>query len=446
MNAMTTQPRSIGCAALLALVVLASGCVQPTPTQTQPPIPAPPAVDQGVADCNAKSGSAKNNCFWDLAISRNDPSLCDQAGDLKQQCLARFGIPQKPENVTPSPPPTPQTPAPTQGAPERISFSSSPFILERPMAGIGAFTIGDTVYVMTYTDAAGLYRVTSTGLEKVLEGKNFNFIKRGGFNVEVLAGKAYIIGGAPDRTKTGCSAKVSTGAEYDCSTDEVWVFEQNKLSKTASMKKKREVFASGTVGNKIYVLGGWFPNEQNINEPVVEVFNGLNWSEISYTGTYYPVRSAAYATVGKRIYLFGGCLMMSGNNPATFSCNTNLTQIFDTETHTFSQGAPMPLAGRHFSGQHTAVRGKYVYVFGGATSLSKKIFDDVAIYDTETNTWKLLDTRMTRERKSTGATVSGAKLWIFGGLVCNPPGKCPSDGGDKTVTDTIEIGTFYIAR
>ncbi len=327
---------------------------------------------------------------------------------------------------------------------ESISFSQTALKLENPMAGIAAFNIEDTLYLLTFTDLATMYKLSANELSKILDGKDYGFIKRGSFNVEVVDDKAYIIGGAVDKKVTGCTAKVSTGAEYDCSTDEVWVFNpsDNSLTQTISMKNAREVLASGVVDKKIFVIGGWFPNSENNNEETVEVFENNEWNEVEYSGTYYPVRSAAYAAVDKKIYLFGGCLKTDEENQKTFSCDTQYTQIFDTETNTFSQGTKMPLAGRHFSGQHTAVRGKYIYVFGGAAALSSNIFDDIAVYDTETDTWLVLDEKLTIERKSTGATVLLDKLWIFGGITCEPKGKCPVDGGDKKATDSIEMGSF----
>lgn len=93
-----------------------------------------------------------------------------------------------------------------------------------------------------------------------------------------------------------------------------------------------------------------------------------------------------------------------------------------------------------------AVRGKYVYVFGRATDLSNYIYDDVAVYDTKADAWMTLDNRMTRERKSTGAVVSGDTLYVFGGIACDPPGVWPGDGGNKTGSHLIETGTLIILK
>ncbi len=238
------------------------------------------------------------------------------------------------------------------------------------------------------------------------------------FNVEVFNGKAYIIGG--QKVSDG-NCQLGEGA-----SDKLWIFDPvaKTLVEGASLNYAREVFGSGVADGKIYVLGGWnpaeAPNGENLME--VEVYENETWSLVSYTGEFMPVRSPAYASFGKNIYLFGGCA--DGDAGIACPCMTQYTQIFDTETLTFSQGTNMILEGRHFSGQHAFVYGMKIYVFGGSTDFSCMIYDDIASYDPDTNFWELLDTRMTVERKSVGSTLLGNQIYIFGGMSCNPPGEC----------------------
>ena len=262
------------------------------------------------------------------------------------------------------------------------------------------------------------------------------------FNVEVLNGKGYIMGGM-------------FGSDENCdkpdgASDEVWEFDPQAgtVVRVASMNHVREVMASGSANDRIWVLGGWTPidNPDGLNEASVEMFDGQRWTEVAYTGQYSEMRSAAYATVGDEIYLFGGCL--STWDPAQGCvCSSQLVQVFDTTTRSFSQRQPMPLAGRHFSGQHAVDRGQYIYVFGGATDFSCCVFDDVGRYDTVTDTWKLLTDHLVVERKGTGALVHGDYLYVYGGLKavseeqCPDDGSCPENCGIAGV-GTNEIGTF----
>ena len=88
----------------------------------------------------------------------------------------------------------------------------------------------------------------------------------------------------------------------------------------------------------------------------------------------------------------------------------------------------MEIAGRHFSGQHAAVRDGEVYIFGGSSDFSCQIYDDVARYDPSTDEWTVLPSQMTVERKGVGSALLGDQLYIFGGHRCSPAGQCPGVG------------------
>ncbi len=266
------------------------------------------------------------------------------------------------------------------------------------------------------------------------------------FNVEVLGGKAYVLGGHYQQDEN-CTSDES-GA-----TDQVWVFDPstNQASLGPSMLHRREVLASGVAGGAIYVIGGWNPvgNLDGENNDVVEWFDGSTWSTLSYSGDYTPVRSAAYATVGDQIYLFAGC-EPGKETDLDCPCNSQLVQAFDTTTATFSRLPDMPLYGRHFLGQHAAARGQYVYVFGGATGFSCVIFDDVARFDSGDGSWEMLPEPMTTERKGVGSAIYDDQLFVFGGISCPEEG-CDDDACDHPGTipncsfigaGANEIGTF----
>ncbi|HPR05537.1 MAG TPA: kelch repeat-containing protein, partial [Denitromonas sp.] len=238
------------------------------------------------------------------------------------------------------------------------------------------------------------------------------------FSTEMQGDKAYIIGGLKN---DGNLCPVPGGGTYSCATTETWSYDPatNDLAQGAAINNARDVAASGVVDGSIYLIGGWNPNADGENLSSVEVFDGSSWSEVDYAGRFYAVRSPAFAVVGKRVYVFGGCLQMGG-------CQQTMTQIFDAEENRFYQGADMSLAGRHFSGQHAVARqDRYIYVYGGATDMSATKFDDVAVYDTVANEWRTLDNTMTAERKSVGSVMLGDELYVAGGGV-----------------NSTEVGTF----
>lgn len=244
------------------------------------------------------------------------------------------------------------------------------------------------------------------------------------YNVEVFQGSAWILGGKY-RNDDNCDHRENTASA------EVWQFdpEAGTAERVASMNFAREVMASAVSGGRLWVLGGWDPqnNPNGANIAEIESFDGESWELVSTDGDWMPVRSPAYAATGGRIYLFGGCADGELTDLAC-PCTTQTVQILDTETLTFSAGSDMPLSGRHFSGQHAAVRSPYIYVFGGSNDYSCCIWDDVARYDTETDTWTTLTDTLTVERKSVGSAVLGDELWIFGGVKKSEEDQCPGDG------------------
>jgi N-acetylneuraminic acid mutarotase len=315
-------------------------------------------------------------------------------------------------------------------APDNITF----ILDDQTMARGAAFVINGTLYHISSDNS--IYKLENGQFSKYFTPSEdvFNILQT--YTVAVLNNKAYIIGGLKD---DGCKVKVPSGAEYNCATDEVWIFDPEKKTlelSDAHINKARDVAASGVVNNKIYLLAGWYPNDKGKNEDTVEVYDNGKWETINYSGTFYPVRSAAYATVGDKIYLIGGCQQ---------TCQEQLLQEFDTTTNSFKQLSSMPLDGRHFSGQNACVRdNRYIYVYGGATDFSDKIFDDVAVYDTKTDQWKILDTHLTMPRKDIASAVIDDQLWIFGGATYFENNSNSENAPHANYNNqTIEYGIFY---
>ena len=327
----------------------------------------------------------------------------------------------------------------TAAPPDTLAF-------EEVIGGHGgpAFSLGGELYVVYGGQI--LRRVTAASWDVMVDTSPDGLNCRKSFNVEVLGGKGYIIGGhyQPDENCT----EDAMGA-----SDKVWVYDPgtNQLDPAPPLLHAREVLASGVAGGAIYVLGGWNPveDDQGANIDVVERFDGASWSSVSTSGEYVPIRSPAYATVGDRIFLFGGC-EPGLESDLECPCNSQKVQEFDTVGATFSQLPDSPMYGRHYSGQHAQARGQYVYVFGGATGFSCVMFDDVARFDTSDHSWEILPDPMTTERKGIGSVIHQDQLYVFGGISCPEQG-CDGDACDHpgtipncpfTGAGTNEIGTF----
>jgi len=289
----------------------------------------------------------------------------------------------------------------TDPAPEDLTFAA--FSGNNANAG---FAVGSDGYLIRWLPDGEFYKLAAAQFDLYYTAPAGTIDLLQTFSTEVLDQKAHIIGGLKN---DGNLCPIPGGGTYNCATTDTWVYNPvgNLLVKDASINDARDVAASGVVDGSIYILGGWNPNAEGSNLSSVEMFDGTSWSEVSYTGRFYAVRSPAFAVVGKKVYVFGGCLQ---------TCQETLTQIFDAETNSFSQGAAMSLAGRHFSGQHAVARqGRYIYVYGGATDMSAIKFKDVAVYDTVYNEWRTLSNTMTEERKSCGSVMIGDELYVSGG-------------------------------
>ena len=186
---------------------------------------------------------------------------------------------------------------------------------------------------------------------------------RHSFGIAVYQNKIYCIGG----TINGPHLAVTE--VYDTATDS-W---ETKMS----MPTARAALTANTVNGKIYLMGGEPANTTNeAYDPATD-----SWS----TKAQIPT-SAVYsqsAVVDNKIYLIGGLSSRSSN------------QIYDPETDKWTSGTPIPAgvaegAAIATIGVNAPVR---IYVMGGETTYVRNgvthgnVTDMNQVYDPESNTW-----------------------------------------------------------
>lgn len=222
----------------------------------------------------------------------------------------------------------------------------------------------------------------------------------------VVDGKIYVIGGTDPEVSQGDYHKgqLTKVEMYDPAT--------NTWTTKASMNLKRDVAAVGVIDGKIYMLGGMYGELELLhpqNRDTVEVYDPqLNQWTLLPSRMPTPMRAMSYATIGARIFLFGGCA--GSESPCT---RTDVT-AYDTTTDTWrTYATPMPV-GRHFSGQGAVTIGEQALVFGGSTDFSRQVFGNVQRFDPATQTWEEL-TPMKTPRKSSASVVVNGYLYIIGG-------------------------------
>jgi N-acetylneuraminic acid mutarotase len=186
---------------------------------------------------------------------------------------------------------------------------------------------------------------------------------RHSFGIAVFQDKIYCMGGSTN------GPVLAVNEVYDPATD-TWE------TKTP-MHTARAALSTNTVNGKIYLMGG---NPENTTNEVYDPVSD-SWT----TGAQIPLAPvySESAVVGGKIYLFGGL------------SNLNATQIYNPETDTWTSGAPLPTgsaegAAAATEGVNAPVR---IYVMGGQTTFIRNgytygnITDLNQVYDPESNTW-----------------------------------------------------------
>lgn len=176
---------------------------------------------------------------------------------------------------------------------------------------------------------------------------------RSQLSANVVDGKIYLVGG-----KTGGQySTVDLNEVYDPQTDS-W-------STKAPIPYSVVQYASAVVEGKIYIMGGQDEFAKSVNLDIVQIYSPSTdtWS----FGTPMPNvvwQAAAGATTGlwapKRIYVFGGL-------PATSLFGTDITQVYNPETDSWTLGASMPTSRFNFA---VGAVNDVLYALGGSPFLN----------------------------------------------------------------------------
>lgn len=154
------------------------------------------------------------------------------------------------------------------------------------------------------------------------------------------------------------------------------------------------------IGSKVYVVGGKTPAGP-VATPYIYDTVANSWSAAAAMPV--PVENPAVATVGGKLYAFGGA-------SAPFTGAVTASRVYDPATNSWAALAAMPTAR---GGAAAAVIGTKVYVMGGMNGAGASLAT-VEIYDTATNTWAA-GPAMSTARDNPGGVALGGKLYVFGG-------------------------------
>lgn len=193
-------------------------------------------------------------------------------------------------------------------------------------------------------------------------------VSRVEFDIGVVDGKIYIIGGA---MRIG-GERIARVDVYNSATD-TWV-------KGREMPTPREALGVAVVGNRIYAIGGrgWPRVRFGPHLTVIEEYNPTSrqWRKKS---DMLDTRDAfAPVVVRDSIYLIGGVILKGAGFAHEYLASVN---VYNPQKDAWSDipAMPMPLVPQGAA----AVNGR-IYVFGGAGNVGKgeELFPDVVVYDT----------------------------------------------------------------
>ncbi len=178
-----------------------------------------------------------------------------------------------------------------------------------------------------------------------------------------------------------------------------------------------------TVGNKVYLFGGFVrPKDemswQSVGHAWMFDMDTRKWSTLKPLPT--PRGALTAAVVGSHIYVIGGVDVPDHSKHAGLTFNRSTKQltaneVYDTETNTWAQAAPIPTPRNHMGA--ATIDGK-IYVIGGRIGsgfvLMSTNIGVNEVYDPVTNTWEpraLLPT----PRSGIGVVALNGKVHVLGG-------------------------------
>ena len=229
--------------------------------------------------------------------------------------------------------------------------------------------------------------------------------------VATVNGKIYAIGGG--------SSITNSVEEYNPAND-TWSYK-------ASMPTPRLNFATAVYHDKVYCIGG----SRGSSSDTIDNVTGVNevydpatdrWETKTPMPTPRRIFTTAHVVDGK-IYVIGQYL----NSTTQKQVFSNLNEVYDPETDTWTTKSPMPIATTEFSG----VFNNKIYFFGGYSDRSNppNIYHRTLtqIYDPATDTWSS-GTPPPKEiyTAAVGVTIgimAPKRMYVFGGkfnLVYDP--------------------------
>jgi N-acetylneuraminic acid mutarotase len=177
-------------------------------------------------------------------------------------------------------------------------------------------------------------------------------------------------------------------------------------------------FMSASVGDGIYIIGGWNEDREELGlNPVLgdnQKYDPVLDTWIIRTSMITPVSGAGVVVMNDAIYIIGG---NDGNNA------TRDVQIYDPYTNSWSLGTPLPETRAELG---AVVLGGKIFAIGG---VSAGTLNTVEIYDPALDNWSD-GPALPEPRASMAVAVRDGKIYVVGGT---------DDWGTPNIKDTAFV-------
>ncbi|MGD6810665.1 MAG: Kelch repeat-containing protein [Candidatus Bathyarchaeia archaeon] len=200
---------------------------------------------------------------------------------------------------------------------------------------------------------------------------------RSQFAIAVYQNKIYVIGGSVGFDQ-------STASQILCSLNEVYDPQTDTWESKTPMPTNRSQLNANVVDGKIYLIGGR-TGGQFTTVDLNEVYDPQTDTWTTKKPIPYPVVQYASAVVDGKIFIMGG------QDEFADTVNLNLVQIYDPSTDTWSFGTPMPnVVWQAAAGATTGMWApKRIYLIGGLPEHSLFGTNITQVYNPETDSWTM---------------------------------------------------------
>jgi len=226
---------------------------------------------------------------------------------------------------------------------------------------------------------------------------------RSQFAVAVYQNKIYVIGGSVGFDQ-------STASQILCSINEVYDPQTDTWESKTPMPTNRSQLIANVVDGKIYLIGGR-TGGQFTTVDLNEVYDPETDTWITKAPIPYPVVQYASAVVDDKIFIMGG------QDEFADTVNLDLVQVYDPSTDIWSFGTPMPnVVWQAAAGATTGVWApKRIYLIGGLPEHSLFGTNIAQVYNPETDSWTL-GASMPTSRFNFAVGVVNDTLYAIGGV------------------------------